>query len=88
MNKSPTKLTPEQKARFAPMLHATWQAIGPDASPALSRGRSRQAELIEITCDANHPETYGGMSHTEYQELCSAYRHRDTQRWLREVLNY
>lgn len=87
MSTAPTKLTDEQKQRLAPLLRATWQGIGPDAEPMLSRGRSRQAELIEMVCDANRPEQYG-MSHDDYTLLCSAYAHRDTKRWLRQVLNY
>lgn len=88
MTTAPVKLTDEEKARFEPMLQATWEAIGPDAEPGLSKGRARQGELIEIVCDANRPEMYGGMSHADYQTLCAAYRSRDTQRWLRQVLNY
>ena len=82
------KLTDEQKARFAPMLRATWQAIGPDAEDVISKGRGRVAGIVELVCDANMPEMYGGMSKEEYRTLSDAYFHKDTQKWLREVLNY
>ena len=83
-----TKLTDEQKAKFGPMLQNTWQAIGPDAEPLLSRGRGRQGELIEMTIDANRPEMYGGMSSEDYKILSASWRDCDTMKWLRKVLNY
>lgn len=77
-----TQLTPDQKTRFAPALQRTYQAIAADANCA------DVDEIVEITCDANHPELYGGMSRADYDALCAAYTDPDTQRWLREVLNY
>lgn len=82
------KLTEDQKKKFAPMLHATWQAIASDAEAAISSGRSRTGEIVEMTCDADMPVTYGGMSREDYEALISAYRHPDTQKWLRATLNY
>lgn len=76
------KLTDEQKTRFAPMLRRTYEAIADDANC------SDVDEIIEVICDANRPEMYGGMSRDEYKELCKAYRDDDTQRWLKKVLNY
>lgn len=82
------KLTNEQKERFAPLLHATWQGIAPDCEAMLSKGRSRVGEIVEITCDADHPVTNGGMTPEDYKALLEAYRHRDTKKWLRQILNY
>lgn len=76
------KLTDEEKRRFAPMLQQTYCAIADDA------GRLSRRAIVEVTCDANRPEQYGGMSREDYQILCDAYNHRDTQRWLRQTLNY
>lgn len=76
------KLTDEEKAHFAPMLQRTYEAIAWDVN---CHGVE---EIIEITCDANHPEMYSGMTREEYKVLCDAYFERDTQRWLRKVLNY
>jgi hypothetical protein len=76
------KLTVEQKARFAPILKATWEAIAFDVGSVGS-----VAEIVEITCDANRPEQYG-MSREDYRALSAAYSDRDTQRWLRSILNY
>lgn len=83
----PIKLTDEQKARFAPMLQQTWGAIAPDCN-FISNGRGRVGEIIEMVCDANLPEMYGGMSKQDYKILGEAYHHRDTQKWLRQILNY
>lgn len=86
LRKHDNRLTDEEKAHWAPMLHATWQAIGPDchkAIPALKR-----SDIIELVCDANMPETYGGMTSEEYRVLSRAYSHTDTQKWLRATLNY
>ncbi len=75
-------LTNEEKARFALMLQETYEAIASDANC------EDVDEIIDVTCDANHPEIYGGMSHEEYNVLCAAYHLPDTQAWLRKVLNY
>lgn len=82
-----TKLTDEEKHRFAPMLQRTFDAIGPDCA-SIDGWRGTKAEIIEVTIDADRPITFGGMSSSEYQRLCDAYRDPNTQRWLRRVLNY
>ena len=83
------KLTDEEKARFEPMLQRTWSAIAGDAEMASGRFKPLKVrEIIEITCDANHPEMYGKMTREEYARLSECYHHNDTQRWLRKVLNY
>lgn len=82
-----TRLTQEQKARFAPMLRRTWAAIAPDCEHLLTK-RGRVGEIVELVCDANMPEMHGGMTHEDYKILSDAYHYRDTQKWLREVLNY
>jgi len=87
MGKPIPKLTDEEKARFEPMLQRTWGAIAGDVEEA--NGKSLKVrEIVEITCDANHPEMYGGMTREEYARLSDCYHHNDTQRWLRKVLNY
>jgi hypothetical protein len=84
-----SKLTEEQKGVFGPMLQRTWQAIAPDAEPALSLSRRKRTQgIIEMTCDANLPEMYGRMTREQYRELTAAYYDPDTQEWLREVLDY
>lgn len=77
-----TRLTDEEKARWAPMLQATYEAIAADANC------DGVDEIVEVTCDANHPEMYGGMTREEYNALGAAYYDPDTQAWLRKVLNY
>lgn len=75
-------LTPEQKKSFGPMLQRTYEAIADDANC------QDVEEIVEVTCDANHPETYGGMTREEYQILSREYHDPDTQAWLRQILNY
>lgn len=82
------KLTDEQKARFAPMLDQTWQAIGPDCISTIEGWRGSKTEIIEMVCDANRVQMYGGMSDADYAAFLRAYHNPDTQRWLRKVLNY
>lgn len=81
------KLTDEQKAKFAPMLKQTWQSIGFDCEELLPK-RGRVGVIVELVCDADRPVTNGGMSKEDYKILSLAYGHRDTQKWLREILNY
>ena len=77
------KLTDEEKARMAPLLRQTWEAIAPDCGEGL-----KVREIVEITCDADHPVINGRMSREDYNIMSEAYNHRDTQTWLRATLNY
>lgn len=81
------KLTDEEKKAFEPMLHDTWAAIAPDAIDAIGY-QPKKNEIIEMICDANRPEMFGGMSKEQYRRLSDCYNHPDTKRWLRAVLNY
>jgi hypothetical protein len=84
------KITPEEKERWAPFLHDIWNAIGPDAEPLISKGRSRKAEIIEMCLDANRPTSFSDMTPEEEGVLCGLWikPDRETLRWLREELNY
>ena len=85
MNK---KLTDEEKARFGPMLQQVWQQIAPDAIEANGGKDYKVSDIVEITCDAHRPMEFGGMTRAEYDRFSDCYHHRDTQRWLRKILNY
>jgi hypothetical protein len=82
------KLTDEEKQRFAPMLYDTWAAIAADAEAYSMESKLTRRVIIEMTCDANRPEMFGGMSKDEYARFSECYGHRDTQKWLRQVLNF
>jgi hypothetical protein len=82
------KLTDEEKATFGPMLQQTWAAIAADAESSMEGGRLTRAVIIEITTDASRPVMFGGMSKEQYERFSDCYGHRDTQKWLRQVLNY
>lgn len=84
------KLTLEQRQKFTPLLQRTWAAIAADCEEHIPRvgGRGRLRHIIEITCDANRPMDYGPMSKEDYEQLTLAYHRKDTQKWLREILNY
>jgi hypothetical protein len=79
-------LTDEQKVRFGPILQRTWQFIASSAEKRLSQGSNRQYEIIELTCNSDRPVTCGRMSCADYKTLMAAYRHHDTQSWLRQIL--
>ncbi len=84
-------LTAEEKARWEPMLHDTWQAIGNDIEQAFADGQSgklTRAVIVEVVCDANYLEMYGNMTHDEYEFLGVVYRRPAVQKWLKTVLNY
>jgi hypothetical protein len=80
-------LTAEEKGRWAEMFHDTWRAIAPDADE-MCRGRSRASLIVEMVCDANRVQMYGGMTDAEYKFLGACYHRGDFQKWARGVLNY
>lgn len=75
-------LTPEEKTRWAPMLRQTWGVLEPDAG---TLGRLTKANIVEITCDANRPQEYGGMTELEYAYLSAIYDKPAIQRWLKSL---
>lgn len=84
-------LTNEEKARWAPMLHTTWEAIGADVEALYSEpgnGRLTKGGIVEMVCDANRIEMYGGMTHDEYEFLVAVYSRPATKRWLYKEMNY
>lgn len=84
------KLTDEERARWTPFLHSTFQAIGPDVWPMLSNGRGRIAEIIEMTLDANRMQMFSDITPEEEGVLCGLWIKKDraTMKWLRKELNY
>src|SRR5678816_3412814 len=80
------KLTKEERDRWADMFHATWQAIGEDCSQL--EGRLTKSVIVELVCDANRVQMYGGMTDEEYDFLCTVYERPTFQRWARKELNY
>ena len=84
------KLTEEEKARWAPMLHQTWQSIAPDAEEVVSKGRGRVGEIIEMCLDANRMQSFSEITPEEEGVLCGLWVKKDkaTMAWLRSELNY
>lgn len=79
-------LTPEEKARWAEMMHQTWCAIADDA--AALEGRITKAIIVELVCDANHLMSFAGMTREEDQFLSVVYHRPAFQRWARSIMNY
>jgi hypothetical protein len=77
-------LTPEEKARWEPILRQTWSAIANDTEEAVINELDGW-DVIELTCDANHPMNYG-MTREEYEFLLVIYNRPAGKRWLKEVL--
>lgn len=85
------KLTEEEKERWTPMLHQTWNAIGYDAEELLPKGdRARRACIIEFCLDANRMQTFSDITPEEEGVLCGLWVKNDpkTMKWLRATLNY
>jgi hypothetical protein len=75
-------LTHEEKARWGPMLHETWQAIAAD----MEGQRLTRAMLVETVCDANRPMMFGGMTQEEYDFLMVQYTRRAGKVWINKEL--
>ena len=83
-------LTAEEKARWAPMLHTTWHAIGGDAEQAMQEAGQRltKAVIVEFVCDANRVQEFAGMTDDEYEFLMAVFDRPTVKRWLYKELNY
>lgn len=81
-------LTKEEKARWAPMLHETWNAIAYDAMEASQGMKLTKGLITEYVCDANRVQTFGGMTDEEYAFLCVVWSRPSGKRWLYSELNY
>lgn len=83
-------LTAEEKERWAPMLHATWQAIGYDVMQVMGETGQKltKAVIAEFVCDANRVQQFGGMTDAEYDFLSAVYDRPAVKRWLYKELNY
>jgi hypothetical protein len=83
------KFTPEEKARWADILHHTWHAIAGDVEQAMQEDGQRLTKgiLVECVVDANRPMDYG-MTREEYDFLSVVYSRPSGKRWLYKELNY
>lgn len=80
------QITPEEKARWKPILRATWDAIAYDVIQ-VSGGECNRATVVEFVCDAGRPMVdYGSYSMTgeEYRVLSKWYGSPTFKRWIRE----
>ena len=78
--------TEEEKKRWAKMMHMTWHAIGSDCGQLGCR--ITKSLIVELVCDANRIEEYGGMTRAEYDFLGVIYNQPRFQRWARKEMNY
>ena len=81
-------LTPEEKARWADMMHQTWQAIGDDAETCMEGARLTKAVIVELVLDANRMMTFAGMTREEDAFLSAIYSRPAFQRWACSIMNY
>lgn len=86
------KITEEEKARWAPMLHQCASYILDDVGEEFlpKRGRKRIDCIIEVTLDANRMTSMTTMTPEEEGVLCGLWVSNDraTLSWLRKELNY
>jgi hypothetical protein len=81
-------VTEEEKARWAPMMRNTWQAIGGDVEQSMESHRLTKAIIVECVLDANRVQMYGGMTDEEYEFVCALYGNKKFDTWCKSVLNY
>jgi hypothetical protein len=74
-------ITPEEKARWKPILQRTWNYIAYDAIQACG-GEAKRSDVIEFACDADRPVTDGGMTKEEYRVLSQWYDTRSFKDWI------
>lgn len=82
-------ITPEEKARWAPILRRTWDYIAADAIAAAG-GKCSRGEVAEMTCDASRPMQDHGrncavMTQEEYTVLGHWYGSHSFKKWIKEV---
>ena len=82
--------TEEEKKRWSPMFHQTWQAIGGDVEQSFQEGRLKltRAAIAEVVCDANYVQMYGGMTDEEYEFVCAIGDKPSFTKWIRKEMNY
>ena len=88
------RLTDEERARLASAMVDTWQAIAPDihdcfAFDARESGKRKHVSasaLVELVCDANRMETFGGITKEEAAVLSKVYSTPSFQKWARSVM--
>jgi len=71
-------LTAEEKTRWSAAMHRTWHAIAGDLGDV---GRMSGKLIVELVCDANRVQEYGGMHDAEYAFLSAIYSTPRFQRW-------
>jgi hypothetical protein len=82
--------TPEEKIRWARMMHNTWQAIADDIEEGFRgiRQKLTRSIIVECVCDANRMMMYGDMTKEEDAFLSVVYHRPAFQRWARKEMNY
>lgn len=80
--------TNEEKERWARMMHQTWSYIADDIESCLEGSKLTKGLIVEVTCDANHLMSIGGMTREEDRFLSAIYHCPAFQRWARSIMNY
>jgi hypothetical protein len=87
MSMTKLTLTPEEKARWKPMLQRTWNAIAYDAIQCCG-GEASQSDAIEFTLDADRPMMHGGLTREEQRFMYQLWAHAKAgpafRKWLRQ----
>lgn len=84
-----TVITPEEKARWKPILQGVWDGIAYDVLMMMPRKTCRRSDVVEFACDAGRPcedHGFGGqtMTQEEYRVLGQWYGSSSFKKWMRE----
>jgi hypothetical protein len=86
----PNRLTKKQKARFAPILRGCWKRSAEYYSDYLKEFKEDGAsdrQMLEFKCSMLCQLVEDdGLSGKDYEILCAAYYHPDTQKWLKQQI--
>lgn len=89
------KFTVEEQRRWGDAMIATWHAIAADVDDGFrlearlsgKKQRLTPGLLVEIVCDANRLEKFGGLTREEGNVISALYFTRRFQQWARRIMS-
>lgn len=87
-------LTTEEQLRWSKAMVSTWHTIAPDVIDGMrfearmsgKCERLTPSMLVEMVCDANRLEQFGGLTAEEGKVLGAMYGRPSFQRWARSIM--
>lgn len=72
----------EQELKLIDAMRATWQAIAPDMFECIEEDTMTRDEVVEVVCDANRIQMFGGPDGAELDQLQFNLYCNDNDRFL------